>query len=276
MCQSPDRLCDCALFALQMMHGSCSGGSPLQPLVTAHPPVLLILNGFRAIFRNVFFFTIWPGHSGSQKPRVHICPRVNSWVSQCPACRGVRWHLLLSFRAIFFILFIPLTVCCLHLSWIYTPLERTPWETTSCCWLACDVFLTVFITMEEISEIKMHLYERVCCLLSVCVWKRTREKYSIQACQNLIDKTTLQYGPETFTFSCTYITRTRAHTLLCSRCQELACLCIVWGSIISRLDWSFYKCKNTSNLLFACVCDNTKHKSRSWNRHAAKRLSICF
>lgn len=38
MCQNPNRLCNYALFALQMMYGSCSGGSPLQPLVTAHPP----------------------------------------------------------------------------------------------------------------------------------------------------------------------------------------------------------------------------------------------
>lgn len=54
MCQNPNRLCDYALFALQMMYGSCSRGSPLQPLVTVHRPVPVILNGFGAIFRKAF------------------------------------------------------------------------------------------------------------------------------------------------------------------------------------------------------------------------------
>lgn len=54
MCQNPNRLCNYALFALQMMYGRLSRGSPLQPLVTVHPPVAVILNWFQAIFRKAF------------------------------------------------------------------------------------------------------------------------------------------------------------------------------------------------------------------------------
>lgn len=55
MCQNPNRLCNRARFALQMIYGSCSRESPLQPLVSVHPSVPVILNGCCAIFRKPFF-----------------------------------------------------------------------------------------------------------------------------------------------------------------------------------------------------------------------------
>lgn len=66
MCQNPNRLCNRARFALQMIYGSCSRESPLQPLVSVHPSVPVILNGCCAIFRKPFLNNLTRTHEAAR------------------------------------------------------------------------------------------------------------------------------------------------------------------------------------------------------------------
>lgn len=132
MCQSLYRVC--AGIVLQMKYCRCSRRSPLRSQVTVHPSVPIMLNGCHAIFRKPFFTNLTRTLEQPKSTHTHRT-RVNTWVPKTPACmQGNEVTpplLLLPFYL--FILFIPLTASCPHLSRIYTlrahKFNHSPWGT---------------------------------------------------------------------------------------------------------------------------------------------------